>query len=51
MEQIRLGLKNNIDVNVYLLTEFTSEQMEQIRYGLQKNINVGIYATPKFTWR
>ena len=32
-EQIRLGLKNNVEVSIYAKPEFNCLQMQQIRYG------------------
>ena len=36
MEQIRLGLEDNLDVSIYAKTEISDEQMEQIREKLFK---------------
>ena len=49
MEQIRLGLKNNIDVLIYAKKEFDFWKMEEIRIGLEKKkINVFIYPKLKY---
>ena len=36
MEQIRLGLKDNLDVSVYANPEFDWDQMKQIRLKMLK---------------
>mgnify|MGYP001789861181 FL=1 len=44
MEQIRLGLKYNLDVSIYAKSEFADLQMEEIRKGLERNLDVSVYA-------
>ena len=48
MEEIRLGLKNGLDVSIYADPEFDVWQMREIRRGLQDGLDVSIYADPKF---
>ncbi len=36
MEQIRLGLEENVDVSVYAKPKFNWEQMQEIRLALEK---------------
>ena len=42
MEQIRLGLKQGLDVSVYAKTEITAKEMEQIREKSLKEKNATI---------
>ena len=44
MEQISLGLKDNVDISLFAKKEYNSYQMEQIRLGLKDNLNISIYA-------
>ena len=37
MEQIRLGLENNIDVLIYAKPELDGKEMEKIRLDLEDN--------------
>ena len=39
MEQIRLGLKQNLDISVYAKTDFDEEQMHEIRIELLQEKN------------
>ena len=48
MEEIRLGLKNGLDVSIYADPKFDVWQMREIRQGLQDGLDVSIYADPKF---
>ena len=36
MEEIRLGLKNNLDVSLYANSEISWQEMKEIRLKLQK---------------
>ena len=47
MEEIRLGLEDNLDVSVYAKPEFESFQMRQIKSGLKRNLDVSVYAKSK----
>ena len=49
MEQISLGLKDNIDISLFAKKEYNSYQMEQIRLGLKKNLDVSIYAKKEYS--
>jgi len=35
MQQIRWGLKDNLDVSIYADTKYNWKQMREIRYGLE----------------
>ena len=48
MEQIRLGLLDNLDVSIYTKHEFTWTEMEEIRKGLKYGLDVSIYAKPEY---
>ena len=48
IEQIKLGLRNNLNVNIYANPKFSSEQMREIRQGLNYELDVSIYAKPEF---
>jgi len=50
-EEILKGIKNNIDVLLYVKTEFDFEQMRQIRLGLEANLDISIYAKTEFDWQ
>ena len=50
MEEIRIGLKANLDVSWYAKKDFYSFQMKEIRWGLENNLNVSIYAKPEFDY-
>ena len=43
-QEIRKGLKDNLDVSIYAIPDFNSSQMEEIREGLEANVDVSIYA-------
>ena len=47
-QQIRFGIKSNVDVLIYAKKEFDYQQMEQIRLGLEENVDVSIYAKAYF---
>lgn len=47
-EEIKLGLKKNLDVNWYARPEFNDRQMEEIREGLEQDLDVSLYAEPEF---
>ena len=46
MEEIRLGLKNKVDVSVYANKKYDNKQMKEIRLGLEANIDVSSYLDP-----
>ena len=50
-EEILLGLKANLDVSVYAITDFYASQMEQIRLGLLDNLDASVYAKSEFDWK
>lgn len=50
LEQVRRGLKEEIDVNIYGNENFSWQQMHEIRSGLKQGINVNVYADPEYTW-
>ena len=50
MSEIRRGLKDNLDVSIYVKPEFNWKQMSQIRLGLKNNLDVSIYANPELKW-
>lgn len=47
MEEIRLGLQDNLDVSWYANPIYDDNQMEEIRLGLKDNLDVSKYADPK----
>lgn len=49
-EQIRLGLKANLDVSIYAKPVFDWKQMWQIKLGLEDNLDASIYAKKDFSW-
>ena len=48
-KQIKIGLKNNVNISIYAKTEFNGEQMKQIRWGLEDNLDVSVYAKSNLT--
>ena len=48
MEEIRLGLEENLNVSIYAKSKFNNVQMEQIRLGLEANLDVSVYADSEF---
>ena len=48
LREIRLGLKERLDVSVYAKEEYSWQQMKQIRIGLSKKLDVSIYAKPEY---
>ena len=48
MEIIRYGLKDRLDVSIYIDTKFNYSQMREIYRGLRDGLDVSIYANPKF---
>ena len=49
-EEIKLGLKKNLDVNWYARPEFNYYQMEEIRLGIKHGIDVTPYLNPNIDW-
>ena len=49
--QIRVGLKENLDVSLYANPEFNWKQMEQIRLDLKDNLDVSKYAKLEYNWQ
>ena len=47
-QEIKKGLKANLDVSVYAKKEFEWEQMNEIRAGLRDNLEASIYAKKDF---
>ena len=45
-EVIKIGLKENVDVSIYVNEDFNGAQMKQIRLGLKDNLDVSFYAEP-----
>ena len=50
LEEIYLGLKDDLDVSIYAKPEFNDDQMNEIRLGLKKDLDVSIYAKPEFDY-
>ena len=48
MEQIRWGLKHNLNVSIFADPKYNYNQMRAIRWGLEHNLNVSLYADPKY---
>ena len=51
MQQIKLGLEDNLDVSIYAKTDFDEYQMFEIRLGLLHNVDVSEYANPEYFWQ
>ena len=51
MRQIRLGLKDNLNVSFYTNNKYDFYQMNQIRKGLEANLDVSLYTRPDLSWR
>ena len=47
-QEVKKGLKANLDVSFYANSDFNFLQMREIRLGLEKNLNVSIYAKSDF---
>ena len=50
LEEIYLGLKDDLDVSIYAKPEYDDYQMKQIRLGLLSDIDVYIYAKPQLSY-
>ena len=48
LEQILIGLKQDLDVSIYAKPEYNLRQMELIRLGLKQGLDVSIYAKPEY---
>ena len=48
-EQIKIGLKDNLDVSIYAKLDYAEIEMNEIRLGLLSNVDVSLYANPEFT--
>ena len=46
--EISEGLKDNLDISIYAIPEFSWQQMSEIRGGLRNNLDVSCYAKPGF---
>ena len=46
--EISEGLKDNLDISIYAIPEFSWQQMSEIRGGLRNNLDVSYYAKPEF---
>lgn len=49
IEQLALGIKNNIDIEEYNNPKYTSGKMYYIRKGLERNLNVDLYKNNDYT--
>lgn len=49
IEEIKIGLEDNLNVAIYAKKEFDSSQMKYIRWGLKENLDVSIYADTCFS--
>ena len=49
MEQIRLGLENNLDVSDYANSVFSYKKMEIMRLSLEKDLNIDLLKNPELT--
>ena len=47
-EQIKLGLKEKLDVSIYAKKKFNWQQMFIIREGLKNNLDVSVYTKTEF---
>ncbi len=47
-EQVKIGLEQGLDVNIYAKPEFSDRQMYYIRSGLEQGLDVSWYAKPEF---
>lgn len=50
IEEIRLGIEENIDYQIYADKKYNSIQMRQIRLGLKDHLNVNLYADPDYDY-
>ena len=50
IEEIRMGLEENVDVSLYAKKDFSDRKMREIRLGLKNNVDVTHYLNPAFTW-
>nr|WP_292162795.1 FapA family protein [Butyrivibrio sp.] len=48
LREIRIGLKEGLDVSLYADHEFNWHQMREIRKGLENRIDVSVYAKPLY---
>ena len=48
-EQIRLGLKANLDVSIYAKKDFSWEQMKKIRDFMKQGLDISIYMESTFS--
>ena len=46
LNEILLGIKNNVEYDIYAWYEYSAEHMKFLRLGLEKGINVAPYADP-----
>ena len=51
MQEIKIGLENNVDVTLYNNPIYTNKQMREIRLGLEKGLNVSYYASSEFDYQ
>lgn len=49
VKQIRIGMKDNIDVKIFANPDFSAEQMKQIRLGAKNGIDYDVYADECFS--
>ena len=47
-EEIKIGIKENLDLSIYANLKFDWEQMDEIREGLKSNVDVSIYAKTEY---
>ncbi len=50
VEEIKLGLEEGLDIELYEKKELYALQMREIRLGLMQELAVDIYARPDFDW-
>ena len=51
MKEIRLGLKDDLDVSRYADRKFDCKQMHEIRLGLKDRIDISQCIDPEFDWK
>ena len=50
-EQIKIGLKDNLDVSIYAKLHYAEIEMNEIRLGLKNNLDISIYVNKYIVWK
>lgn len=51
LEEIRLGLEDKLNVEIYAKPGYTWAQMHELRLGLKNNVDISYYADSRYSYK